>query len=189
MNLRTLVASSTALMFGVAIVLMSLLSVSDPAKVYPSGPTYVQADYFLPYPGLLPDSPFYKLKALRDKILLLFTRQGEDKAKMYLSLADKRLGAVSALSEGNQLNLAVSTLTKAEKYLLQSVEETVLLQKQGKDVKSLLLTLTKAANKHLEVADSLILKTDNQNRLTVDETKRLTLQLQERITQAFRDSK
>ena len=188
MNLRTLVASSAALVFGVAIVLMSLLSVSDPAKVYPSAP-YVQVDYFLPYPGLLPDSPFYKLKALRDKIILTFTRQGAEKVEMYLNLADKRLGAVVALSEGNQLSLAVSTLTKAEKYLLQSVEETILLQKQGKDVKSLLLTLTKATRKHLEVADSLILKTESQNRLTIEETKRLTLQLQERVTQAFRDSK
>jgi hypothetical protein len=59
---------------------MSLLAVSNPVAVHPSvesatlsaemnatSASLVRIEYYLPYPGLLPDSPLYKIKALRDR--------------------------------------------------------------------------------------------------------------------------
>lgn len=189
MNLRSFMASSTALVFAIAIVVMSLMSVADPIRVYPSENIVAKEEYFLPYPGILPDNILYRFKVARDQIQVWMTRSGEDKANLALSLADKRLGAAIALLDGNKGDLAVSTLTKGEKYLQQSVDEVVAMQKQGKDVKSLLLTLTKACAKHIEVEKAMLNKTAGENRIVVEQTLKMTSSLQEKVAQAWRESK
>ena len=78
-------------------------------------------DYYLPYPGILPDHPLYWLKMVRDRVGLLITVGNQAKAEKLLLYADKRLGAAWALVDGNKVPLGVSTLTKAEKYLEQAV--------------------------------------------------------------------
>lgn len=101
------------------------------------------ADYYLPYPGLLPDHPFYWVKMARDRIQLWLTTDKAAKAEKLLSYADKRLGAGWALIDGNKKTLGVTTLSKAEKYL----DEAVAL---GKDT-TLRENLKKAIRKHEEV--------------------------------------
>lgn len=108
-------------------------------------------EYYLPYPGILPDSPLYKLKAIRDKVRLLITYDEGTKAKLELEYADKRINAALALAEGNKRSLAITTATKAEKYLESSTNRVLKLIKLGRDEKSLLLTLEKAAAKHGEI--------------------------------------
>ena len=100
-------------------------------------------DYYLPYPGILPDHPLYWLKMVRDRIGLVLTTAETAKAEKLLLYADKRLGAAWALIEGNKVPLGVSTLTKAEKYL----EQTVQLRDSFIDKDK----LDKAIKKHLEV--------------------------------------
>lgn len=78
-------------------------------------------DYYLPYPGILPDHPLYWLKMVRDRIGLVITSGETAKAGKLLLYADKRLGAAWALIDGGKQSLGVSTLTKAEKYLEQAV--------------------------------------------------------------------
>ncbi len=104
-------------------------------------------DYYLPYPGLLPDHPLYWLKMVRDRAQLIITTNKDAKAERLLLYADKRLGAAWALIEGNKTALGVSTLTKAEKYLDQAWNEG-----KGTPVEE---RLSKAIKKHLEVARSL----------------------------------
>ncbi len=100
-------------------------------------------DYYLPYPGILPDHPLYWLKMVRDRVGLMLTTGNTAKAEKLLLYADKRLGAAWALIEGNKVPLGVSTLTKAEKYL----EQTVQLRDSFTDKDK----LDKAIKKHLEV--------------------------------------
>ena len=47
--------------------------------------------YNLPYPGLLPDSPLYITKVIRDKITDFLTRDNLKKAELYLLYSDKRV--------------------------------------------------------------------------------------------------
>jgi hypothetical protein len=96
-------------------------------------------EYYLPYPGILPDSPLYKIKALRDKIDLWFTFNPVEKATKELQYADKRINAAIFLMQGGKASLGVSTATKAEKYLESAAGLAVGEEKSGKDVKSLLL--------------------------------------------------
>lgn len=100
------------------------------------------ADYYLPYPGILPDHPLYWLKMVRDRVGLWTTVGETAKAEKLLLYADKRLGAAWALIEGNKVPLGVSTLTKGEKYLEQAASSSDASFKQK---------LAKAVLKHEEV--------------------------------------
>ncbi len=77
--------------------------------------TTPKVDYFLAYPGMLPDHPLYFLKMARDRVWLWLTPDPLKKAELLLLFADKRLGAGKALIEGNKIKLGVTTVTKAEK--------------------------------------------------------------------------
>jgi hypothetical protein len=177
-----LLASSAAVIFGVAVLLMSLLAVSNPVAVHPStegatlsaemdatSASLVRIEYYLPYPGLLPDSPLYKVKALRDRIALLLTWNEESKARRELLYSDKRINAAMFLVEGGKNSLGVTTATKAEKYLESAVGRAVRQAQSGRDVKSLLTDLSKACAKHLEVLQGL------KEKVGMDEQKALTL--------------
>lgn len=104
-------------------------------------------DYYLPYPGILPDHPLYWLKMVRDRVGLVLTTGETAKAEKLLLYADKRLGAAWALIEGNKVTLGASTLTKAEKYLEEAWNKGKNLPLQPK--------LSKAVKKHLEVLTGL----------------------------------
>ena len=189
-------ASSAAMVFAVAILLLSLLAVSNPLKVYPQTITptptpeqTVKVNYSLPYPGVLPDSPLYRIKAVRDRVVLWLTRGEERKAEKELLYADKRINAAIALTEGGKVAEGVSTATKAEKYLQSAVNRTVKASSQGKDVKSLLLKLNDACAKHAEVLTELAEKTDGTQRTVLEGTLSETKALGEKSAQALRESK
>jgi hypothetical protein len=125
------------------------LSEADTDEVY--------IDYYLAYPGrVLPDSPFWSLKALRDKFWLSITTNPTRKAELKLLFADKRLGSSKILFEKGKVEEAVSTLIKAEKYLEDASLEEERLRKEGFDTKELLYRLTNASLKHYQVMKKII---------------------------------
>ena len=154
------IASGAAVIFGVGVLILSILAVVNPTAVSPyegastAAVMVEKVQYYLPYPGLLPDSPLYKFKALRDKIGLWLTWDEKKKVEKELFLADKRINAAVALMAGGKASLAGSTATKAEKYLEQAVSGAQRLTNAGKDVKSLEMTLAKAIAKHREILES-----------------------------------
>lgn len=108
-------------------------------------------DYFLAYPGILPDHILYPLKMIRDRVWLWLTTDPLRKGQTLLLFADKRLGAGKALVEGGKVDLGITTLTKGEKYLEQAIVQAVLAKSRGRDVGSLLKTLGQATLKHEEI--------------------------------------
>ena len=52
--------------------------------------------------------------------------------------------------------LGVSTATKAEKYLESAVKRIMALQRDGRDVKSMLGILIRATAKHIEVLETMM---------------------------------
>lgn len=84
-----------------------------------SGPI-PNSDYSLPSPGILPSNPFYWAKMVRDRGYLLLSRTPETRYEVLINYADKRFSAGIDLVRKGQLPLAISTLTKAEKYLIQA---------------------------------------------------------------------
>lgn len=140
-----------AILFGIIILIVSLLSTTSKPQAASTELATTTVQYYLPYPGILPDNPLYKAKAVRDQVLLWITFDPGKKAERQLLYADKRINAAKALNEGGKSALAESTATKAEKYLEQSVNLSLKLLKSGTDVKSLLMTQAKSTAKHHEI--------------------------------------
>jgi len=122
-------------------------------------------DYYLPYPGILPDHPLYWLKMVRDRVGLVLTTAETAKAEKLLLYADKRLGAAWALIDGNKVPLGVSTLTKAEKYLEQAAQLRDSFTDKDK--------LDKAIKKHLEVLALLKDKSGSYGNLVEEMIRKL----------------
>ncbi len=213
---RGLMGSMAAVLFGTFILVASVMAVVDPMQVKPfegttskkTTPTPVitvnptpasesgemvkmetGTPYYLPYPGMLPDNPLYKLKTLRDRIKLTLTMDQVKKAELELFLADKRINSAVFLLNGGKDELAVSTATKAEKYLEQAIDRTNKLSKEGKDVKSLLGKLTKSSVKHLEILEEMQPKVSNGLKEVIVSTKAKTKMLSENVGQSMVEAK
>lgn len=127
---------------------------------YPSPPTY---------PGILPDHLLYPLKMIRDRILLFFTTDPLKKAVLLLQFADKRLRAAEALiNEKGKIDLGVSTLTKAEKYLERAIDQERVAHQAGKDTTDFLEKLSHATRAHEEVMLGFEDKITNEARPAYD---------------------
>lgn len=115
-----------------------------------------KVEYSLPWPGILPDHPFYFLKVLRDRVWGFLVRDPLKKAEWALLMADKRVWAGQMLVEKGKETLGVSTLTKAEKYLEQALVKAEEAKAQGGNVDSFLGKLGRASLKHEEILGEVL---------------------------------
>lgn len=118
--------------------------------------------YDLPYPGILPDHPLYKLKVLRDKIITFLINDPTKKAQYHLLLADKRLVMARMLVDIDKIELAKETALKGE-------NEYTLLVFMYKDInkrpnKQLFDKLENAALKHQEILNEIIAKVNEKDK-------------------------
>lgn len=184
---NALIGCSAALLFGLAVLLMSVFSVGFPKAA--EDQATVKVEYYLPYPGMLPDNPLYKIKALRDKMQLVVTFDEVRKAERELLFADKRIGAAVALVEGGKVDLGLSTATKAEKYLESAVNRAIKLSGEGRDVKSSLLSLTKAVVKHQEILEMIGTKAGGVGNEVLRGSLETVRGLREKLAQAMLEAK
>lgn len=116
-----------------------------------------EIDYQMPYEGkVLPDSLFWSLKAVRDRVWFLITSSHSRKAELALLFSDKRLMAAEALLKKNKPDIAISTLTKGEKYLEVAVSEEILARQENNDTSTFLTRLAVASLKHWQVIEGLM---------------------------------
>lgn len=120
-------------------------------------PASTVIEYQLPYPGLLPDSPLYFLKVVRDKIVGFLIFDPFKKAEFYLLTADKRLGAGISLvnKRFGKEDLAASTISKGENYFGEAISKVREAKRQGMETKDILRKMSLAAKKHQEVLKEL----------------------------------
>lgn len=119
-------------------------------------PKSTPVQYVLPYPGLLPGSPLYPIKAARDKIIETFITGALKKADFYILQADKRLYAGILLSEQGKFDLAEETISKGENYLEMAVGRTRAAKEQNEPVDERITRLHLSSLKHQEVIKMLI---------------------------------
>jgi membrane-bound inhibitor of C-type lysozyme len=108
-------------------------------------------DNNLPSPGILPDSPFYFLKAWKETIQNFFTFGAENKAKQFLHLADVRLAEYQKMIEKGKTEIAQKTLDKYEKQLNHALQKIEELKNKGEDATSISQKAEDTINKHIEV--------------------------------------
>lgn len=115
-------------------------------------------DYPLPYPGILPDSPLYSIKALRDRIISLLISNPLKKAEFDLLQTDKRLNSGIYLFEKGNVALAETTISKGENYFGEAILQSEEATRQGEKTADLVKRLSRAAWKHQKVIDGLTKK-------------------------------
>ena len=116
--------------------------------------------YTLPYAGLLPDHPLYFLKTLRDRIIDLLIADNLKKADFTLLQADKHLSMAIVLVEQGKPELAESTESKGQNYLLRTLTHREKAKVEGKDTTGLSTKLAASLDKHHEVLLDLAKKTE-----------------------------
>jgi polyhydroxyalkanoate synthesis regulator phasin len=168
------IASFLGLFFGATILGISFvrLSVNQHVKVVAKDNVKVvqkkeEVDYPLPYPGILPDSPFYWIKMIRDRVQLMVLKSPEKRAEKMVHYADKRLAAAVRLINKGKVQLGVTTASKAEKYL-----ERAVLSFNEVEGKQLQEKMRKAVKKHLQVIISF------ENKFSSGEIRRMKERVQ-----------
>ena len=139
--------------------------------------------YELPYPGILPDHPLYLLKATRDKMLDVFTRDNIKKAELYLLLSDKRTAMAISLVKKGKDKLALTTMSKAEKYFLKILPLLKASKKQGVNPQAELINKLKLSNaKHKEIIEDLIKDLPQGQTETINEIMRINEEINKEIS-------
>lgn len=114
-------------------------------------------DYLLPYPGILPDHPFYFLKKIRDRTLEFLTRDYLKKAELYLLFYDKQLNMGVFLSKKGKWEKTIKTIENGEKYGLKMIDALKKAKKQGGSPdENFLLKAKLSCEKHQEVIEELL---------------------------------
>lgn len=99
------------------------IAAQTPEENETASPAATRVEYQLPYPGMLPDHPLYKIKVLRDKIILFLIRDPIKKATRHLHMADKEFFMALKLTEKDKIPLAQHTAFKAEHHMTMLVAE------------------------------------------------------------------
>src|SRR3989344_3906165 len=93
------------LILGIFVLLFSVIVDNVYAKNV-SDIKQAKSNYVLPYPGMLPDSPLYKIKVLRDKVTAYLISDPQKKAEFYLLQTDKQMGMILPLINKKNIPLA-----------------------------------------------------------------------------------
>ena len=129
-------------------------------------PSPTPIKYDLPHPGMLPDSPFYKLKVLRDKVMLVLIQDTNKKAEYHLLLADKRIHMAKLLVDKGNVELAKETALKGENEITNLVN--LLKDKREKPSKELFDRVETASMKHQEVLGEIAKKVGDKDKETFE---------------------
>lgn len=145
-------------------------------------PTIVPTnEYYLAYPGILPDHFLYKFKMVRDRVWLWLTTNSLKRAELLLLFADKRVGAGKVLVEGNKVPLGISTLMKGEKYLERAVLQAEKAKQKGIEISGLAEKLNNAALKHEEILLDLKERVTPEGQAAIEELLKMVSALRGKI--------
>jgi hypothetical protein len=127
-------------------------------KIYAqtTGPTPTPVAYALAYPGLLPDSPLYFFKAIRDRIEAFFISSPDALSSFDMQESDKRVeSAYLLVSTENKVPLAESTFSKGENYFSDAINKAQQAKTQGMNIKDLSSQLFLSNQKHIEILHNI----------------------------------
>lgn len=128
-------------------------------------------DYYMVYPGLLPDSPLYMLKTMRDRVISLMIGDPLKKAEFDLLQADKRIGAAMMLidyGKDQKELLAVSTISKGLNYYDEAMQKAFEAKKQGASIMEVKAHLKKAGTMYVYLLEKEKKKTTKTTQTQID---------------------
>lgn len=123
-------------------------------------------EYTMPHPGMLPDNKLYKLKVLRDKLMLFLIQDTSKKAEQHLLLADKRIQMASILADRGSMELAKETALKGENEITLLVN--LFKDDREKPSKDFFEKVEKASMKHREILNKMVEKVEGEDKKTFE---------------------
>lgn len=132
-----------------------------------------KVEYSLAYPGILPDNPLYFLKAARDKLVGFLISDVEKRAEFNLLTSDKRVNAAYMLATRGKDDLAITTLSKSNNYLDETISSLRKVKAGGKNINALLGNVDNAINEHRDIIVGIKSKVDKKyaSRLKLEEQR------------------
>jgi hypothetical protein len=131
-----------------------------------------QVDYTLPYPGLLPDHPFYFLKNVRDTIVQLLIADPVKKAEFYQLQADKSFATGMTLLQKKKDTMAFASLKQSHQYATEVLSSIHNAEKQGYETGALVGTLSTALKKYDATFHAAQQDLTDENKKTIDALRR-----------------
>lgn len=122
----------------------------------------------LPKPGITPDSPFYFLDLLGEKLSMLFAFTAESKAKKALAYAEERLAEAQAMMEKGNSKAAEVALRYYEGNVEAAQDRIEQALSLGRDMTEVIAIVGEATAKHTEVLEGLLEKVPEQARKGVE---------------------
>lgn len=162
--MKKILLVSGAFIFAAVILLISIFnsssitySLSKSPEPTLNGIKAPDSESKIPYMGnVLPDSPLWGLKVLRDKIWFGVTTSHLRRAQLALLFSDKRILMTKVLFEEGKPDIALSTYLEGEKYLVVAVDEEKIARSQGVDTDDFLIKLASSTSQHKVIMDSLM---------------------------------
>lgn len=155
------------------------VAVNDPESI-PVTTSKEKIEYTLPYPGILPDHPLYIAKRIRDYILERVIVEPIRKGEFYMLQGDKRLQMGMMLIDMGKFSLGESTISKAEKYMEQSVRVLLSYQTSEAVVPTHISDKVRLSLlKHEEVINDVLLKVPDAQKNGLTESLMRVKQMQE----------
>lgn len=125
-----------------------------------------KVEYELPFPGMLPDNPFYSVKMLRDKIVKSLISDPFKKAQFNLLTSQKRMFAGRLLLEKKKTALALDTIEKSNNYLddaIHDIKQAKSENSRNTDIKPFLEHFKTVTLKYGEIMKDMKNKIDSKN--------------------------
>ena len=146
--------------------------------------TPTPVDYQLPYPGILSTNPFYKLKALRDRIIGFLISDPVKKVEFDLLQADKRLNAGWYLwQQSPKEEMAISDIiSKGNNYFSEAIIQERLAKQQGNNIVDVNQQLYTSSLKHEEVLQKMIQTASPTLKQSLQQEYTRTVQFQKMVS-------
>jgi hypothetical protein len=154
------------------------LPISTTSLTPSPGPALV--NYELPYPGILPGSPLYMFKYMRDKIKEFTTIDTVKKTEFFLLQADKQLASALLLYKQNQNALADDTLKKSQDNLDKSIDSLIESKKTQKIINDLPAKIKTSSTKQKQEISALLESNENNKIKTLNERYNRAEQIENR---------
>lgn len=116
-------------------------------------------------PPFLPDNPMYVVIMFQQRLEYLRSSP-EDRIRLAIRYGDERLATAQLLLDRNRVSLAVTTITKAEKYLLTAAYDLARLE--SKDSLTLSATLKNTIGMHRDALIAMKPRLSDEQRATID---------------------
>lgn len=140
-------------------------------------------------PRLLPDSPFYFLKRIKERIELFLAQVPEAEAEKYTEFATRRIAEAKMMIKKNKHQFVVKLMERHKEHLTKAEEKIEEAKDKGRDVERVLEIVVEATSIHQKVLAEVYEKVPEQAKEAIEHAMEVSSKGQERALEAISKEK